>query len=114
VYQLSEKQVERYQDLRAFIEQIPQDASVSVIGRLAPHVSNRAKAYRYRHFKPSDYFLMDRRDLKGATRSSFSKRFDAGELVFVDKKGTFELYREVDKPNVAPARPEPDAEPRSE
>ena len=102
VRSLSEKQVQRYEDLRDFVAQIPPTAAVSVIGRVAPHVSNRARVFRYQHSKPVDYFLMDARDLKGPTRSSVLKRVKSGELVRLDKKGSFELFREVREPNELP------------
>lgn len=102
VRSLSEKQVQRYEELRDFVAQIPPTAAVSVIGRVAPHVSNRAQVFRYRHFKPVDYFLMDTRDLKGPTRDSVLKRVESGELVRLDKKGSFELFREIREPKGPP------------
>jgi uncharacterized membrane protein len=110
VHELSEKQLERYQELRSFLAQIPPDAAVSVIGRMAPHVSNRAKAFRYKHFKPVDYFVVDTRDLKGRARASYTKRLEAGELVRVDRQGTFELLAEIRDP-IPPPPPAPQAPP---
>jgi hypothetical protein len=49
--------------------------------------------------------VFDRRDLKGRTRDSFSKWVEAGELVRVDQRGSFELYREAREPETPePAR----------
>ena len=69
------------------------------MGRMGPHVSNRAEVYGYRHRKASEYLLFDRRDLMGWVRDDFKKRFLAGELVQVDKRDTFELYRVVVVPS---------------
>ena len=103
---LSAKQVERYEELEGFLEQIPPDASVTVVGRLGPHVSNRAAAYKYRHRKESEYLLFDARDLKGGSRGDFSKRFEKGELQVVDKRSTYELYRRVEGEGSTPPAPE--------
>lgn len=97
---LTEKQEERYAKLQRFLAQIPEDASLTAIGRMGPHVSNREKVYKYRHQRPSKYLLFDTRDLRGHARNSFKKRFANGELKLVDRDGTFELYEvaEVGEP----------------
>lgn len=100
---LSAQQGERYEELERFLEQIPPDASVTVLARLGPHVSNRAAAYRYRHARPSEYLVFDVRDLKSGVRTDFKKRFEKGELQVVEKRGTYELYRQVAAQGGAPA-----------
>jgi hypothetical protein len=87
--------VKRYEELRGFLVQIRPDAAVTVVGRMGPHLTNRARVYKYKHRRPSDYLVFDSRDLKGRTRTDFKKRFDEGQFELVDKQGTFELYRVV-------------------
>lgn len=99
---LTEKQKDRYAELRDFLEQIPEDASVTAIGRMGPHVSNREKVYKYRHGRPSEYLLFDTRDMRGRARTSFRKRLADGELSLVDRKGTFELYEIVEADQAEP------------
>jgi uncharacterized membrane protein len=92
---LSEAQQEKYRNFRALIEQIPPDASVTAIGRAAPHVSNRAEAWRFKHEKPSDYLLGDTGKLTGPTRREYDRRIAEGEVELLGKTGPFELYRVV-------------------
>jgi uncharacterized membrane protein len=104
---LSAKQIQRYQELRGFLEQIPPDAAVTAVGRMGPHLSNRARAYKYRHHRPSDFLVFDARDLKGSARTNFKKRFSKGEFQVLDKQGTFELYRQVEVKTDKPETDEP-------
>ena len=112
---LSKAQQDHYLALREFLTQIPPDASVTAVGRLGPHVSNRAEVYKYRHQRPSEFLLFDRRDLKGASKKDFQARLTKGELQLVDKRLTYELYRSAEpppaeteeplKPTPTPAKP---------
>lgn len=111
---LSKAAADRYQGLVEFLGQIPPDASVSVVGRLGPHVSNRAEVYRYRHRRPSEFLLFDRRDMKGSSKRDFDKDLKKGKYELVDKRSTFELYRPSEgKPDAPEVEDESDeAEPR--
>jgi uncharacterized membrane protein len=95
---LSKAQEDHYLALREFLTQIPPDASVTAVGRLGPHVSNRAEVYKYRHKRPSEFLLFDKRDLKGASKKDFQRRLDKGELELVEKRLTYRLYRSVEPP----------------
>lgn len=108
---LSKAQEDHYLALREFLTQIPPDASVTAVGRLGPHVSNRAEVYKYRHRRPSEFLLFDRRDLKGATKRDFQARLGKGELALVEKRLTYELYRSAEPPPAPAAATEEPTEP---
>ncbi len=92
---LSDAQKERYESFRDFIEQVPPDAALTVLGRFGPHLSNRAEVYRYNSDKKSEYLIFDSRDLRSHARTRHRERVIAGEVELMDKRGTYELYRVV-------------------
>ncbi len=92
---LTLEQEKRYQEFRKFIEQIPADASVIATSRIAPHVSNRAEIWDYRHKGPTEYLLLDTRELKGWTKKHHRDRLAAGKLELIAKDGTLHLFRFV-------------------
>lgn len=90
---LSAAQVENYQKFRALIEQIPLDASVIATSRVAPHVSNRAEVWDYRHTGPTEYLLLDTRDLQGWAKNHHRDRVAAGKVNLIGSEGTVQLFR---------------------
>lgn len=92
---LTAKQEQRYQEFRELVEQIPVDASVIATSRIAPHVSNRAEVWDYRHKGPTEYLILDTRELSGWTRKLHTDRLAAGEVELVAKHGTLQLFRFV-------------------
>ena len=94
---LTEAQHKRYQEFREFIERIPGDASVTATSRIAPHVSNRAEIWSYKDKKPTEYLMLDTRDMKGWPRKHHADRLAAGKLELIAKEGkTLQLYRIVE------------------
>jgi uncharacterized membrane protein len=92
---LTQEQEKRYQAFRKFVDQIPADASVIATSRIAPHVSNRAEVWDYRHKGPTDYLLLDTRELKGWTKKHHQDRLAAGQIELLAKDGTLHLFRFV-------------------
>jgi uncharacterized membrane protein len=92
---LTLEQEARYQRFRNLVEQMPADASVIATSRIAPHVSNRAEVWDYRHKGPTEYLMLDTRELSGWTRKLHGDRLAAGELELVAKEGTLQLFRFV-------------------
>jgi len=92
---LTLEQEARYQRFRNLVEQMPADASVIATSRIAPHVSNRAEIWDYRHKGPTEYLMLDTRELRGWTKKLHTDRLAAGELELVAKDGTLQLFRFV-------------------
>lgn len=92
---LTLEQEKRYQEFRNLVEQMPVDASVIATSRIAPHVSNRAEVWDYRHKGPTEYLMLDTRELSGWTRKLHRDRLAGGELELVAKDGTLQLFRFV-------------------
>lgn len=57
--ELTPRDKERMEEFLSFKELIPPDAPVCAPTVIAPHLSNRPKAYRYPHCGSSTYFLLD-------------------------------------------------------
>ena len=104
---LTPAQEKRYEELREFLNQIPPDASVTTVGRVGPHVSNRAEVYQYRHRRPSDFLVFDKRDLKSRIKKVHQKDLDGGKIELVAERGTFQLFR----PTAEQGEPEQSGEP---
>jgi uncharacterized membrane protein len=92
---LTLEQEARYQRFRNLVEQMPADASVIATSRIASHVSNRAEIWDYRHKGPTEYLMLDTRELRGWTKKLHTDRLAAGELELVGKDGTLQLFRFV-------------------
>jgi len=92
---LTLEQEKRYEEFRKLVEQMPVDASVIATSRIAPHVSNRAEVWDYRHKGPTEYLMLDTRELSGWTRKLHTDRLAAGEVELVAKHGTLQLFRFV-------------------
>ncbi len=58
-------------------------------------MSNRAEIWDYRHKGPTEYLMLDTRDLKGWPRKHHADRLAAGKLELLAKDGTFQLFRFV-------------------
>lgn len=57
--EFNERDADRMKDFLSFKELIPDDVAVCAPTVVAPHLSNRPKAYRYPHCGSSTYFLLD-------------------------------------------------------
>src|SRR5690606_29467530 len=57
--ELTDRDRERMSDFKEFLEHIPPDAAICAPTTLAPHLSNRPKAFRYPHCGSANYFLLD-------------------------------------------------------
>jgi len=68
---------------------------VIATSRISPHVSNRAEIWDYRHKGPTDYLLLDTRELKGWTKKHHQDRLAAGQIELLAKDGTLHLFRFV-------------------
>jgi uncharacterized membrane protein len=120
---LTEKHHREYQGLLEVISQLPPNASVTVTDSVGPHVSNRMAAYLYRYKKPSDYVLVDERELRKGLKSYHQQRVKRGELRQIAQNGRFKLFkvdpskahrRRRKAPEARPAPSEPVPTPRSE
>jgi uncharacterized membrane protein len=90
---LTAAQEEQYAKFRKLIEQVPPDASVTVTNTIGPHMSNRAEVWSYADKKPSEYLMIDTRDMKGWPRKHHQGRLASGKLELLDSEGTFQLFR---------------------
>ncbi|MGD8318782.1 MAG: DUF2079 domain-containing protein, partial [Myxococcales bacterium] len=90
---LTPAQEERYVKFRELIDQVPPDASVTVTNTIGPHMSNRAEVWNYSDKKPSEYLVIDTRDMKGWPRKHHQERLAAGKLELLDSFGTFQVFR---------------------
>ncbi len=95
-HSLTQAQEERYEALRGLIEQIPADASVIATSRIAPHLSNRAEIWDYRHEGPTEYLMLDIGELKGWTKQLHQDRLAEGKLELVAKDGRIQLFRFIE------------------
>lgn len=99
---LNEKQEETYASFRDLISVIPPDASVTAVGRSAPHVSNRAIVRRYREKVATEFVIIDKKLLRGASKKYHEKELASGVLDEVGSSGSFVLYRRVPGPPSVP------------
>lgn len=90
---LTPAQEERYVRFRELIDQVPPDASVTVTNTIGPHMSNRAEVWNYSDKKPSEYLVIDTRDMKGWPRKHHQERLAAKKLELLDSFGTFQVFR---------------------
>ncbi len=93
---LTVEQEKRYQVLRSLVEQVPADASVVATSRVAPHISNRAEIWDYRHKGPADYLILNTGELNGWTKKLHRSRLAEGKLELVAKDGRLQLFRFVE------------------
>lgn len=93
VRELTPTQEVHHANLRALVDQIEPGASVSATSAFGPHVSNRKEVYRYEQKKPTHYYLVDERKLKGKWKTLHKRRVDRGEIELVDGRGPTKLYR---------------------
>lgn len=56
---LNDRERERMADFQSFLPLIPDDAAVCAPTTLAPHLSNRPKAFRHPHCNGANYYLLD-------------------------------------------------------
>jgi len=94
-HSLTQAQEQQYEEFRALIEQMGPSASVTVVGRAGPHVSNRTEAFRYKHKKQTEYVLVDDGKLRGRMRKYHQQRLAGGELELIGKTGPYQLFRVV-------------------
>jgi uncharacterized membrane protein len=92
-HSLTVAQVDRYRRVRTLVDQVPPDASVTVTNRIAPHLTNRAEVWSYGDKKPTEYLVIDTRDMKGWPKKHHAKRVASGKLELVDTAGTVQLFR---------------------
>ena len=91
---LTDQQKVVYAQFRGLLDQIPRGASLTVTNIVGAHGSNRKEAYFYHQKKPTDYVLIDDRDMKGDVRDWHQKRLQRGELVQIGTAGTtIKLFR---------------------
>jgi uncharacterized membrane protein len=95
-HSLTVEQEKRYEAFRGLVEQIPAEASVVATSRMAPHVSNRAEIWDYKHEGPTDYLLLDTSELKGWSKKLHDDRLAEGKLELVAKEGKLQLFRFVE------------------
>jgi uncharacterized membrane protein len=93
---LTPEQERRYRAFRGLVEQIPADASVIATSRIAPHLSNRAEIWDYRHEGPTEYLMLDIGELKGWTKQLHEDRLAEGKLELVAKDGRLQLFRFIE------------------
>lgn len=90
---LTPAQEEHYVKFRKLIEQVPPDASVTVTNTIGPHMSNRAEVWNYADKKPSEYLMIDTRDMKGWPRKHHQDRLASEKLELLGSVSTFQLFR---------------------
>lgn len=93
---LTLEQEKRYRVFRGLVEQIPADASVIATSRIAPHLSNRAEIWDYRHEGPTEYLMVDLSELRGWTKQLHEDRLAEGKLELVAKDGRLQLFRFIE------------------
>ncbi len=104
--ELNETQQKRYLKFRELVAMIPEHASVSVTNRTGAHVSNRKEVYFYHRRKPTDFVLIDDRQVKGGLRKWHDSRIKNKELVQRGSHESFKLYERVRPPPKKPAAKE--------
>lgn len=91
---------ERYRRVRAMVDQIPPDASVSSSTSIGPHVSSRAEAHRWPVVKDADYLLLRTNELSGKKRARERRKYDrylkSGKYEVIDAFGAIKLLRRVE------------------
>jgi uncharacterized membrane protein len=90
---LTVTQQERYRKVRSLVERVPQEASVTVTNRIGPHLTNRADVWSYGDKKPTEYLVIDTRDMTGWPKRHHDKRLASGELELLHSEGTVQLFR---------------------
>ena len=89
---LTAKQQGEYADLRRLVDSIEPGASVLVTNRIGAHVSNRRDVYLVYQRKATHYALVEENDL-GKQKSWHDDRVKKGEVVLVQRAGSYSLWR---------------------
>ena len=78
--EFTDRDRERMADFKEFEEHIPDDAAVCAPTTIAPHLSNREKAFRYPHCGSANYFLLEsnprRKEDKDALKRYRDQKFE--------------------------------------
>lgn len=90
--------VERYRRVRQMVDAIPPDAAVSTSTSIGPHVSNRAKAYRWPVVKDADYLIIRTNELKKKrkNKAKYDRLLKSGQYEVIDSHGAIKLLRRVE------------------
>lgn len=74
--EFTDRDKERMSDFKEFEKHIPDDAAVCAPTTVAPHLSNRAKAYRYPHCGSANYFLLESNPRRKEDKDSLKRYRD--------------------------------------
>ncbi len=74
--EISKRDAERMEDFLAFKELIPPEAAVCAPTVVAPHLSNRPRAYRYPHCGSAEYFLLESNPRRKEDKDSLKRYKD--------------------------------------
>ena len=88
-FDISEKEQQRYRNLRELAQMIPEDASLAATEKVGPHVSSRLHMYTMRHGpQNADWVLASSRELKLSKTKP--------KLYEVMKSGAYGVVRRID------------------
>jgi hypothetical protein len=90
---LDQTKRDRLEKVRAMIAQIPPGASVTTTNRLGAWVSNRKEVYFYHQKKVTHFVFADEREIKKGAKLWHAQRLRTGELIELDRVGTWVLWR---------------------
>ncbi|MCA9654436.1 MAG: DUF2079 domain-containing protein [Myxococcales bacterium] len=107
------ERAERYQEMLAFIEKIPADASVCTNSTIGPHVSNRPVAVKWPSCRAAEYVMMTNDDLKKKDRRRLDRMVSRGDTEVIAESDAFILLRQLPKEERDALRKQKAAERRS-
>jgi uncharacterized membrane protein len=92
-FSMTQEEQRRYEDLRAMVALIPQQASVAADERLVPHVSSRLTVYTLRtEHGDADYILLDKNSVQPKQRVMYQQLANEGNYKLRDRRGDLFLF----------------------